>query len=298
MKKILKMLLFIFPVLIFGKITPINIIKPDFKGESHLFSAIMVSRFDRIYTIDQINNEIYLLNQKGSILNSTGGFGWKPGLFDKPTGISTPDGLNIFIADYNNQRIAIYDRQLNFLNVFPENDNPDKQFYPIDIAVSQFGKFFILDDENIEILAYSKEEVLQNRIGGIDYGEYALSNPIEMIINQDDELFVLENNRIISYSIYGKPLKIFSLPDTLTAQSFCLNDKYASVVTTENKLYIYNMVIKSGFYVEPGKMKLVENMTSCFVKNEKLYLMNRAGQIYIFNITDLTNDKEVERFQK
>ncbi|HMA61224.1 MAG TPA: hypothetical protein VKP78_01105, partial [bacterium] len=61
-KRIILVLLFILTFYAQGSIHPTKIIKSSYEGESHNFTAIYVSPFDNIYTVDQLNNAIYLLD--------------------------------------------------------------------------------------------------------------------------------------------------------------------------------------------------------------------------------------------
>jgi len=294
MNKQFKIILyFLLPCLIFAESNPIHTINPKYTGESHSFTALYLSRFGEIYTIDQLNNGIYLLNKNGDIINSVGGFGWTKGLFDKPTNISSPDGLNIYISDYNNQRIALYDRQLNFISVFPKVESREEQFYPLDVAVSDFEKIFILDDENKEILSFSQEGELINKIGGIDYGAYALNDPLEMIILNNNEIAVLEKNRLLIYSIYGKPLDILQLPDHVEAESFCAQQDLF-VIVNNSKLYFYNRSTQSGYNVELSSVPPVKKISDCCLIEDKVHIMTSQGEIFVYRIAELSKFKEAE----
>ncbi|MCF7886056.1 MAG: hypothetical protein K9M80_06145 [Candidatus Marinimicrobia bacterium] len=288
----------IFPLFLSAIVKPIQVLKPEYEAENSDFKAIYVSRFDKIYTIDQLNNELYLIDTNGNIINSTGGFGWEAGLFDRPVNISSPDGLNIYIADYNNQRIVAYDRQLNLLSVFPREYSSGKNFYPLDVAVSRFGKFFILDEEDKEIICYNKEEELINRFGGIDYGHYSLKDPIEIQLGDENEIAILDKNRILVYSIYGKPLTIKSWPDTLKAKSFCMQKEYFVMISDAEEFYILNRSGKADGKVEPYQLNQVENISSCYIKDKLIYLINTEGAIFIYRISDMIGHREDGKFQE
>jgi|SRR6056297_1471669 len=297
-KRIILVLLFILTYYTQGSILPVKIIKPNYESESHNFTAIYVSPFDNIYTVDQLNNAIYLLDSEGKVLNSGGGFGWEQGLFDRPVNLSSPDGLNIYIADYNNQRIAYYDRQLNFLGIFPEQEKIQKDFYPLDVSVSRMGRFFILDDENKEILCFNQDQELINRFGGIDYGLQAIQNPIDMLLTKRGNIAILENNKILVYSQFGKPVNIIPLPDSLQYNSFCEEDSKFVLTTPKSKIYIYYLSNNKTENRELINLSKVKNITSSDMKNDKLYLLNSNGTIYIFNTQQLPGSREDGRLKK
>ena len=296
-KKLFNISLILLPLLITAEFIPRRVIEPDYKSKNCRFTSIYVSPFGQIYTIDQLNNEVYLLGQTGKIINSTGGFGWEKGLFDNPTNISSPDGLNIYVADYNNQRIALYDKQLNFLSIFPNSNSSQKSFYPLDVAISSFEKIFILDEEDREILCYNQEGKFINRFGGIDYGEYGLISPREMVIRENNEIAVLEENRIVTFSIYGKPLGIVNLPDTLTASSFCSHQNIFTIINNKG-LYIYDLAKRKGKQVELQNFKSVEKLSDCFITDKLIYIMNQEGKISTYKFSEIVMFKEDRGFQE
>ena len=271
--------------------SPLKTIEPEYEGDSHKFVSLYVSPFKKIYMVDQISNEIYLVDNEGNILNSTGGYGWQAGLFDKPTGLSSPDGLNIYIADYNNQRIAYYDQQLNFLGILPPDQPLEQIFYPLDIAVSKIGKYFILDDENKEILVLDRNNQIIDRFGGLDYGKWSLQEPMRMVLTERETLAVLEQDRILTYSIYGKPVNINLLPDTLQPQAISNKQDYF-LITCKKGLYFLSRTSNRSHFVELNQLNNVENSSSAYLTDKMIYLMTQQGQINIFKISDLINLRE------
>lgn len=297
-KRIISILLFIMSFNVQASILPTRIIKPNYEGKSHNFTAIYVSPFDNIYTIDQLNNAIYLLDFNGEVLNSGGGFGWQQGLFDRPLNLSSPDGLNIYVADYNNQRIAYYDRQLNFLGIFPDQENIHEKFYPLDVCVSRMGRLFILDDENKEILCFNQDQELINRFGGIDYGQQSIQKPIDMLLTDRNNIGILENDRILLYSQFGKPVNIIPLPDSLQYNSFCEDENKFVITTQKSKILIINLLNNKIGDRELINLSKVKNITSANLIDDKLILLNSNGTIYIFNLLQLPGSREGGRLEK
>ena len=297
-KRIISILFFIMIFNVQASILPIRIIKPNYEGKSHNFTAIYLSPFDNIYTIDQLNNAIYLLDFKGEVLNSGGGFGWGEGLFDRPVNLTSPDGLNIYIADYNNQRIAYYDRQLNFLGIFPDQENIQEKFYPLDVCVSRMGRLFILDEDNKEILCFNQDQELINRFGGIDYGQQSIQNPIDMLLTERENIGILENNRILLYSQFGKPVNIIPLSDSLHYNSFCEDENKFVITAQKSKILLINLLNNKIGERELINLSKVKNITSADLIDDKLFLLNSNGTIYIFNLLQLPGSREGGRLKK
>jgi len=66
-----------------------------------------------IYITDADKNEIIKLDTLGNELNRIGGYGWNPAAFDFPADIFAQT-LKVYVADKNNNRIQVFDKDLNF----------------------------------------------------------------------------------------------------------------------------------------------------------------------------------------
>jgi len=182
-------------------------ISPDYPDEGLVFENMVVSSFGVIYLTESTRHEVYRLDRKGKILGRNGGFGWEKGNLDTPFDLSLSTGLDVFVADYNNHRIARYDRLLNFLAVFPESGQDYGLLYPRSLAVSSQGEIFILEEDHNEILRIEQESRELIRFAGIGYGTYALKNPLLIRINSQGILHILEEaGTILRYDRFGTPL--------------------------------------------------------------------------------------------
>lgn len=179
---------------------------PQAVREGVQFSAIVVNEFDDIYLLEDKFDEVYRLDQAGNVLNRNGGFGWGIGQFDRPSDICV-SGLNIIIADQNNHRIVRYDRKLNYIATHDLRSDSRLLIYPISLASGQINEIFILARETAEIMRLFVERNEQTWFGGIDYGEYALDQPVSLRLNQKGHLAVLERDgSLLKYDRFGSPL--------------------------------------------------------------------------------------------
>jgi len=90
-------------------------------------------RYGRIYVADTGNNRIVVFNGAGRFLFSFGGFGvgkpakggsfsWTPGRLNYPTDVAIDDDGTVYVADFRNDQIQVFDPNGRFLKVFPNRD--------------------------------------------------------------------------------------------------------------------------------------------------------------------------------
>ncbi len=236
-----------------------------------------------IYTADRATDRIFKLDTLGNLLKETGGFGWDGGAFDEPVDIFSTT-LNIYIADKNNHRIQRFDKDLNFISqLYTRNaDNPDMKFgYPLACATSNMGDLFILDSENKRILKFDLFGNFILALGGIDAGSFVLSNPLKMRISQDNNIFVLDENKIIVFDQYGNGLKTISFEYKLKDFSIVQNILTAN---TDDEIFILNMHTDSEQFnhINLVGYELSKSIISSLFYRGKLFILSRT-EISVFS---------------
>lgn len=170
-------------------------------------SAFSLSQFGYIYIADRGTDEIYQLDSLGNSLKSAGGYGWAEGCLDNPCDIFS-SSLRVYVADRNNHRIQIFDKDLNFLSTFsnlPEEISGNR-FFPRSCKTSAMGDLFILDEESKCILKYDLQGNFSLKIGGTGSEKYSLDSPSAIALLKDSGVLVTDANSIKYFDRYGSPL--------------------------------------------------------------------------------------------
>ncbi len=108
------------------------------RGKKPLFDKPMAAAWGpggRIYVADSKNNRIVVFDRSGRYLRQFGGFGiakppagtkvtWKPGQLNYPTGVATDTNGDVYVADFNNDSISVFDDEGTFLRRFPDPYRP------------------------------------------------------------------------------------------------------------------------------------------------------------------------------
>jgi len=176
--------------------------------------ALAANNEGHLFVVDTGNNRIVKFDQTGKVVLTVGGFGWEIEQFDRPLDVTAKTGLDVFIADYNNERIERYDKDLHFLSSFSSTPSltENLQFgFPTGVDISKHGELFICDNENNRILKVDTfgEPVLS--FGDFSWGEGQLQAPVKIEISRDDKVYVSDKEaaRIVVFDYYGNFLARF-----------------------------------------------------------------------------------------
>lgn len=251
-------------------------------GKFQNASSFAITMNGIIYVTDSYKNELYKLDTLGNVLTFIGGYGWDTSQFDDPVDVfATP--LNVYVADKNNNRIQIFDKDLNFLSVFTTSDNTDNNFafgYPSSVGVSGQGDMFILDSDNDRILKYDLSGNFSQEIGGVDAGEFSISSPIKFAVSKNGNVFVLESGYVDVFDQYGNGL--FKLKTNSEVENINITFSYLTLVNPET-VSIINLANRNKIF---NQFKFNDNQTIIadgLVFNNKLYILTRHS-IFVFQI--------------
>ncbi len=217
-------------------------------------TALDVDLYGNVYVLDAEKATLTLLDRNLGTVAVIGQPGWDNGRFDRPAAVWARNGIDVFVADYGNHRIQRFDRQLAFVSSLStrENDNPDERFgYPTDVALSRLGDLFVCDGENQRVLRINRLSEVERVIGGFDAGEGKLERPTKIGLGPDDDLFVLDGERILVFDAFGNFLA--RLYDSMwKAPSALYADADRVIVADDGELYCFGRERQLLTHIKPG----------------------------------------------
>ena len=275
-----KYLILIFLVTpIFAKINFVKSINPQFDTSSLQFNSFVISNLDNIYLLEYNDYELYQVDFSGEMINKIGGFGWDSHNLNTPSDLCLNAGLNIIVADKNNHRLVRFDKNINFISAFPDENSDFQLQYPKAIEITQDGMLFILQENMQEILKLNLDEESYQSIG-IDVSEgFELIEPVDIYLNKKDELFVLEKSgKILSFDRYGTPLQILNLKTQDFQPTKIISiDRNLFLISETNKLFMKNLN-------EWKHVQIDAKITDFFVIENNLHLLTNSGEILIYSV--------------
>lgn len=161
-----------------------------------------------IYIADTGNNRILKCSPGGELLREVGGFGFNKEQFDRPVDVWAGNGLDVFVVDYNNQRLERYDKDLNYISSYYSEALQDEslQFgYPAAVGLSANGEIFLADHEFNRVLRIDSFGKPKSSFGDFNWGEGRLSRPAKILITPRREIFVSDSttDAIVEFDDYG-----------------------------------------------------------------------------------------------
>ena len=283
----------IFIILIF--ISAVNINSQQYKllrkiGNFRQATGFSITPGGFIFVADAYTNEITKLDTTGVIIRTIGGYGWYAEMFDYPADILATT-LHVYVTDKNNNRIQMFDKDLNFLLDFNTKENEGRGFsfaYPVSCGISNQGDFYILDSDNLRVIKYDASGNFITAFGGIDAGDFVLEEPRKLSVSPDGDVFIIDKNEIKIFDPFGSPLSRIStqfIPENLniTFNYLVITSSkslaFADLSLPELSLTYWELPhgLKSGMIIEGA---LIRNRLYILTLNAiNIYAISRNKQI-------------------
>jgi hypothetical protein len=251
----------------------------NFKGASSFF----INPAGIIYVSDSTTDEIYMLDTLGNYIHSIGGYGWRESAFDNPVDISA-DALKVFVTDKNNHRIQRFDKNLNYnfqISTRESSIEEERFGYPLSAVMSNQGDIFILDSENLRVVKFDIFGNFVQNFAGYDYGNYSLTNPKQLAISMQNNIFVIDDSVILIFDQFGNGIGRTEGKHDFKGIRIIFNEL---VVNTHEKIFYANLRSPELLITEIKLTGIEENLKiiAALIFNNKLYLLTK-DQIFVFN---------------
>lgn len=126
---------------------------------------------DHLFVVESGKHRLLKLDHNGNLIETLGGLGTGDYQFDTPVGVDATNGLKIYVTDYGNERIQVYDRRFQYLgSITGESGFQNRRISPTQLVVNDFGELFVYDESSKSILKFDQ------------YGSFRDSFYIEEII--------------------------------------------------------------------------------------------------------------------
>jgi tripartite motif-containing protein 71 len=188
----------------------------DAPGQFRAPMALSLDPKGALYIADTGNNRIQKCSATGAVLAMVGGFGWGENQFHRPTDLAAENGLDIFIADYENRRLVRFDSDLHWIDAYYYLEEAEEKLslgFPSGIAHSFHGDLFIVDAENVRILKVNALREPVFSFGDFAEGDGDLEEPQKIAIDIADRVCVSDRQRgcIMVYDYFGNYLQEIGL---------------------------------------------------------------------------------------
>ncbi|MEQ9308506.1 MAG: hypothetical protein RLN90_03565 [Balneolaceae bacterium] len=110
---------------------------------------------EHIYIVESGKNRILKLDHFGEIKSTLGGLGNGDYQFDTPIDIDATNGLKIYVSDYRNNRIQIFDKRFQYLTSLRRypRARSSRPIKPTHLSVNSFNELFFYDQDSNSIIS-------------------------------------------------------------------------------------------------------------------------------------------------
>lgn len=162
--------------------------------------ALAVTSQGTFYVTDPENDRILQVDKQGAVLQVRGKFGWAPEEFDNPADIVLAQNLDIYVADYYNQRLQHFDRNFNFIGTIALiSSDKSVRYYPKSVDQSTDEQIYVLDAEQHQLLQLNKSGNYVRALATFSEIGSDLKNATRLRVNSSGDIWVLSSG---DYDIY------------------------------------------------------------------------------------------------
>lgn len=103
-----------------------------------------------VYVVEQGQNKLLKFDHTGKQIEAIGGKGSGDYQFSKPVDVDATNGLKIFVTDFNNRRVQVFDRRGQYLSSISGRNyfGVNQRYNPAQLAVSDMGEVYFVDENS------------------------------------------------------------------------------------------------------------------------------------------------------
>jgi DNA-binding beta-propeller fold protein YncE len=170
---------------------------------SHQFNApsdVAVSRDNRIYVVDGVNQKIKVFDSGGAFLSDFGSQGSGPGEFQYPLGIDIDRRGRVFVADSGNHRVQVLTHDGRYINEIKMQGTSAHPADPTDVVVDDnLNRCYVVDNDNHRILVYNAASLKRIAVYGQAGAEKRqFRYPFKIALDRSGYLYIVDviNTRV------------------------------------------------------------------------------------------------------
>jgi streptogramin lyase len=204
-------------------------------GEFNQPYGVAVDSNGKIYVTDKGNNRVQVFDTDGThdfnIGKNDNTSGTGDGEFDGPFGIEVDNNGKIYVVEYNNNRVQVFNADGTYFSQFGSGGLDEEEFNnPRGISIGINGKIYVADATNSRIQIFNADGTYLSQFGSSGTGNGKFNQPGGVAVDGSGKIYVADNlnNNIQIFSNYKKVTGTPTTKGTYTAQ-FEVNDGTSTV---------------------------------------------------------------------
>ncbi len=190
-------------------------------------NSVCVTPLREVYMTESSGHRVLRMNTEGQMLGLFGGLGWSGEMLDYPTGITSHDGLNLYVADMNNQRIVRLNRRLEWVasigghNLdYSGQESVHSVAYPLSLTQSKQGDLFYISQATNRVYKVNSVTGTITEWNSFTAGGGYLDDPKQIVIGKKN-LFIKDRTGVKIFDIFGNYIR--TINDTFFSANLLLS---------------------------------------------------------------------------
>lgn len=253
--------------------------------------SVSTAREEFIFVSDLEANTVYKFNRAGKQLAAFGGSGLGQNELNQPYSIDASNGLDVLVADYQNNRIKRLDINLNYILQFDFNaynltaESSKKIFNPNGVMTLSTGEVYVLCDATNYLVARINDYSDVNLVFGSNtIGIEKLDKPAKIVKGSQLDMWILDkkNSDLMNFNNFGVYVKRLENKDK--------KNPVISIAFFNDNLFIlhsYGITVydlKKGQYSKYYSIPQIKNLTDISVIDKSTVLLLSKDSVHILGI--------------
>jgi sugar lactone lactonase YvrE len=160
---------------------------------------------------------------------SIGTTGTAVGQFDGPFGTAISKTGDLYVTDYRNHRVQVFDDEGVFKFAFGSEGTADGSFkHPNDVAFHENGELYVLQSDRVQV--FSAE--------GVFIRKFSVSSAHGLAMDPMGDIFVIGSFEVMKFNVEGQLQKQWGTYGKATGQ---FDNAYKGVVDRDGRLYVVEL---------------------------------------------------------
>lgn len=253
--------------------------------------SITTAREEYIFVSDLDANAIYKFSRSGSKLAAFGGAGLGQNELNQPYSIDATNGLDVLVADYQNNRIKRLDINLNFILQFDFNsynltaESSKKIYNPSGVMTLSTGEVYVICDaanyKAAKINDYSDVSIV---FGSANLGIEKIENPSKIIKGSQLDMWILDKNTgdLVNFNNFGVYQRRLANTDKKNPVISIANFNDNLFILHSTGVTVYDL--KRGKYSRFCYIPLIKNLTDIAVIDKSTVLLLSKDSVHVLGI--------------
>jgi tripartite motif-containing protein 2/3/tripartite motif-containing protein 71 len=185
-------------------------------------------------------NELHKLSNDGKIIRTVGRSGKRNAEFKFPNGLRVSKNDELYVCDSNNNRVQVFDLDLNFKRSFGKKGTGRGQFnFPANVDFDSHGNIYIADVENHRIQVFTCAECHIRNI--LEKVGMLMFQPASLLMH-GEKLYVIDagNHKVWIINTSGETIATFGGGILRSSEGIAMDkDGFVYVASHYSKIFVF-----------------------------------------------------------